>query len=313
MSKITIKDVHVDQPLSNLSIGYHPAGMVAERVASPMKVNKESDKYYVWNRDTAFRVDANGIMSLRPDKSEAKTVDFGISTSTYTAEEYALKILVSDREKDNADSVLKLRESKLRRLQDLLLLEQEIRVATLLTTSGNWDTDHTADPSVKWDAASAVVIEKNIDDAKEVVRKAIGVEPNTIVIPSAVAKVVKRDGTLRDLIRYTHSDLLVNGDLPPRLFNMDVIIPGSTYTSSIEGASSITYSDVWGEHVLLLYVPKEATMDSPTAVKTFRARDWEVRSWREEKLRSEAIEVSVIQDEVLTSDISGYLLSNVLT
>lgn len=313
MSKITVRDVHVDQPLTNLSIGYHPSGLIAEIVAPPMKVNKESDKYYVWDRSSAYRVSATGTMSLRADKTEAREVDFGLSTSTYTAEEYALKILVSDREKGNADSVLRLREAKVRRLQDLLLLEEEIRVATLLTTSGNWDSAHTGTVSVKWDAASAVVIEKNIDTAKEVVRKAIGVNPTHIIIPSAVAKVVKRDSTIRDLVKYTHADLLVDGDLPPKLFGMTVVIPGATYTSSIEGASSITYSDVWSDNVLLLYVPGEATLDSPTAVKIFRAKEFEVRSWRVEEKRSEAIEVSVIQDEVLTSNISGYLITDVLT
>lgn len=311
--KITVRDVHVDQPLTNFSIGYHPFGMVAERLAKPIKVNKESDKYYVWNRDSAFRVNATGTYSLRPDKAEAKTVDFGLSTSTYTAEEYALKILVSDREKDNADSVLRLRESKLRRLQDLLLLEQELRISTLLTTAANWDASHTSTPAVKWDAASAVVIEKNLDDAKEVVRKAIGVEPNTLVIPAHIAKVAKRDSTIRDLVKYTHTDLLVNGDLPKRLFNMDVIIPGAVYTTSAEGASSITYSNVWGNNVALLYISPETSLDTPDSVKVFRSRDWEVRSWRVEEKRSEAIEVSVVQDEVLASNISGYLLTSVLT
>jgi len=311
MSKITVRDVHVDQALTNLSIGYHPAGMVAERVAPVAKVSKESDKYYIWDRSSAFRVSASGIMSLRPDKSEAKEVDFGLSTSTYTAEEYALKVLISDREKDNADSVLKLRESKLRRVQDLLLLEQEIRVATLLTTSSNWDSNHYGDPG-NWGTGTPT-IEADIDDAKEVVRKAIGLEPNVIIIPAQVAKVIKRDSTVRDLIKYTHSDLLVNGDLPPRLWNMEVVIPGATYTSSVEGASSITYSNVWGNHVVLLYVNRESPIDAPNSVKIFRARDWEVRAWREEKLRSEAIEVSVIQDEVLASNISGYLLTDVLS
>jgi len=313
MSKITVRDVHVDQPLTNLSIGYHPGGFIAEQVATPLKVNKESDKYYIWDRPSAFRVDSSGTMSLRPDKSEAKEVDFGLSTSTYTAEEYALKVLISDREKDNADSVLRLRESKVQRLQDLLLLEQEIRVSSLLTTAANWNASHTSTPDVKWDADSSVVIEKNIDDAKEVVRKAIGVEPNTIVIPAAVAKVVKRDSSIRELIKYTQNNLLVNGDLPPTIFNLRVIIPGATYTSSLEGASSITYSDVWSDNVLLLYIPSGVTLDSPHSSKIFRARNWEVRSWRVEEKRSEAIEVSVIQDEVLTSNISGYLYTEVLT
>jgi hypothetical protein len=313
MSKITVRDVHVDAVLTNFAIGYHPFGMVAENIIKPMKVNKESDKYYVWDRPSAFRVKSDGLMSLRADKTEAKVVDFGLSTSTYQAEEYALKILISDREKDNSDSVLKLRESKLRRLQDLLMLEQEIRVSTLLTTSANWDSGHYDTPDVKWDAGSSVVIEKNIDDAKEVVRKAIGVEPNTIIIPAAVAKVMKRDSTIRDLVKYTHADLLVNGDLPRRLFNMNVVIPGAVYTATAEGATSITYVDVWSDYVVLLYLPSETTMDSPDSVKIFRSKEWEVRSWRVEEKRSEAIEVSVIQDEVLASNISGYLLTDVLS
>ena len=222
-----------------------------------------------------------------------------------------MKILVSDREKDNADSVLQLRESKLRRLQDLLLLEQEIRVATLLTTAANWASGHYTDPG-NWSTGTPT-IEKDIDTGKEAVRKAIGVEPNTIIIPAAVAKVVKRDSTVRTLLQYTHSDLLVNGDLPPTLWNMKVVIPGASYTSSVEGASSITYSDVWGNHVVLLYVPPQATLDSPHAAKIFRARNWEVRSWRMEEKRSEAIEASVIQDEVLASNVSGYLLTDVLS
>ena len=132
--------------------------------------------------------------------------------------------------------------------------------------------------------------------------------------PSAIAKVAKRDATIRDLIKYTHADLLIDGDLPPKLWGMDVIIPGAVYTSSVEGASSITYSDVWGKTVLLLYVPPgDTTLDSIASVKIFRAKDWEVRSWREERKRSEAIEASVVQDEVVVSNVAGYLYTAVIS
>lgn len=313
MSQIKVGDVHVDQVLTNLSIGYHPFGMVAERVAKVVPVKKESDKYYIWNRDTAFRVDSTGSMSLRADGTESKEIDFGLSTATYSAEEYALKALITDRQKDNADDILKLRESKMRRLQDLILLEQEIRVATLLTTAGNWDAANTSTPGVKWDAAASVTIEKNIDDAKEVVRAAIGLEPNTIVIPAPIAKVAKRDSSIRELIKYTQNDLLVNGDLPPTMFGMNVIIPGATYATAAEGASSQTYSSVYGESVILLYVSPEPVIDAPDSVKIFRSQEFLTRAWREEKLRGEYIEPSLIQDEVITSNISGYLYTSVLT
>ena len=311
MSKITVRDVHVDQVLTNFSIGYHPGGMIAENVAGLMPVKKESDKYYVWDRPSAFRVSASGTMSLRPDKSEAKVVDFGLSTSTYQAEEYALVALISDREKDNADDVLKLRESKTRRVKDLIALEQEIRVATLYTTTANWATLHNAEPDPNWNESSPT-IELDIDTGKEVVRKAIGFEPNTIIIPAAVAKWVKRDSTIRELIKYTQNDLLVNGDLPPTMFNMKVVIPGSIYTASGEGATSITYTDTWSDTVVLAYIPGSTSLDSPDGVKIFRSRNNMVKTWREEKKSSEAIEYSIIQDEVVTSSLSAYLLTNTL-
>lgn len=312
MSKITVRDVHVDQVLTNFSVGYHPGGMVAEQVTGVMPVKKESDKYYVWDRPSAFRVSSSGTMSLRPDKTEAKVVDFGLDTSTYQAEEYALVALISDREKDNADDVLKLRESKARRVKDLIMLEQEIRVATLMTTTANWASGHNAEPDPNWNESSPL-IEKDIDTGKEKVRQAIGFEPNTIIIPAAVAKWVKRDSTIRELIKYTQNNLLVNGDLPPTMFNMNVVIPGSIYTNSAEGASSITYSDVWSDSVVLTYMPPGVTLDSPQGVKIFRSQRDMVRTWREEKKRSEAIEFSVVQDEVVTSSLSGYVLTNTLS
>ena len=112
---------------------------------------------------------------------------------------------------------------------------------------------------------------------------------------------------------YLTQRFIALGDLPPRLWNLNVVIPGATYTSSKEGASSITYSDIWGDNVVLLYANPGATIDSPTVAKIFRSRNWQVKAWREDKRASEQIEVSVIQDEVLTSNISGYLYTDVLT
>lgn len=311
MTNLAVRDVHVDAVLTNFSVGYHPTGFIAEQAAGLLNVKKESDKYYIWDRPSAFRVSSSGIMSLRPDKTEAKVVDFGLSTSTYSAEEYALATLVSDREVKNADDVLKLRESKARRVQDLIMLEQEIRVATLLQTYTNWASTQYAEPNPNWNESNAT-IEKDIDTGKEAVRSAIGSEPNTIIIPAASAKWMKRDSTIRDLIKYTHSDLLVNGDLPRQLFNMNVVIPGSIYTSSVEGNATQTYSDVWTDNVVMLYLPSEGTFDSAHSVKIFRSGAFQVRAWREEKKHSESIEVSVVQDEVITSDISAYVLYNVL-
>ena len=75
-----------------------------------------------------------------------------------------------------------------------------------------------------------------------------GVEPNAILLAENVKDVVKRDSTLRDLIRYVvtggpgNRELLTNGELPPVLFNLAVIIAGATEDT----AFSVAYAALLG-------------------------------------------------------------------
>jgi len=281
-----------------------------------VKVVKESDKYYIWSRTDKLRVPN----SLRADGAESNEVNFDVSTDSYMCEEYALKGKITDRQKKNADSALNLEVNKTKAVQDLLMLGQEQRVATLLTTTANWaSTNHvTRSGTQQWnnasfDGDSTYGIEASIDTAKEAVRQySGGYEPNTIIIPSAVAKVMKRDTYIRDLVKYTHADLLIDGDLPPKLWGLDVKIPKAVYVSSKKGASSDTYADVWGKNVILLYVPPTAGIDLPSAGYIFRAQNWSVSKWYEDKKKATFVEPSVIQDEVITSNVLGYLLVSVI-
>jgi len=316
-----VNEVHIDAALSNVSLGYHPIGMIAEKIFPIISVKKESDKYYEWNKGDAFRVPDT---TMRADGTRSKTIGFGISTSTYSAEEYALNAEVTDRQLANADSVINLRSAKTRRLKDLIMLDQEIRVATLLTTQGNWASTNRVQLSgtQQWNNASydntvsASTIESRIDVGKEAVRTQTGgLEPNVVIIPSAVAKVIKKDSKIRDLIKYTHADLLVDGDLPPKLWGMDVIIPKTSKNTSKEGNATQTLTDVWGKHVVLIYAPSNPGLDEFACGYIFRVSNsahtpWGVRTWREEDRKAEIIETEICQDEKLVSNVGGYLIED---
>lgn len=315
---ITARDVHVDAALSNFAVGYHPTGFVAEQVLPPLRVVKESDKYYIWDRHLAHKVvQSDGKGSLRADGAESKEIPFKLTTGTYSADEYAHKIKITDRQRNNQDSVVRLEQSKTRRVKDILLLDQELRVATLLTTLANYATGNrtTLSGSNQWDDTSGsdtITIESDLDTGKEAVRKAIGRDPDMIIIPSAIAKVVKRNSTVRDLIKYTHEDLLVDGDLPPVLWGMKVVIPKSVYTVTKEGATP-TYTDVWGDNVVMIWTGQGfPSVDEPHFAKIFRYQPWMVKKWRSEKIKSDWIEVSHGQDEKITSNVSAYLITDVL-
>lgn len=309
-----VRQVHQNQALSNIAVGYHPQGFIAESIFPVLSVAKESDKYYLWNRHEPFRREN----TLRADGAESNEVSFSVSTSTYQAEEYALKIGVTDRQVANADSALQLKISKTKRLKEKLLVDLEYRVATLLQTQGNWASTNRVQLSstqqfnnASFDSTSKVnAIEVRIDTGKEAVRTQIGREPNTIIIPSAVAKIIKRDSAVRDLIKYTHADLLVDGDLPPVLWGLKVIIPKATYCSTKEGASTQTMADIWGKHMIMLYVNPNAAIDDVSAGYIFRSKNWNTKEWREEEKSRQVVETGYIQDEKIVSNVAGYFIED---
>src|SRR5258708_2342141 len=253
-----VGNVHVSAPLSVFSIGYHPMGMVGEQVFPVIKVKKENDLYYLWDKPSAFRLErADGAGTLRADGTEARMQNFGATLAAYIAKEYALRTRITDRERANADDVLQLEQAKIRRTQDLVLLEQELRIANLLTTTANYAATGfvTLAGANQWNSASFVsqsgatqsVIKQNIDAGKEAIRTQTGgYEANTIVVPAAVARVMARDVGIVEQVKYTHPDLLVGGYLPSTLWGMRVLMPTAIYTTSNEGEAP-TLADAWGK------------------------------------------------------------------
>lgn len=316
-----VKDVHINQALTNVAIGYHPQGLIAEQIFPVVPVAHETDYFYIWDRADAFRREH----TLRADGAESNEVEFKTTRDTYSCEEYALKVGVTDREIGNADSVLQLKISKQRRLQDKLLVDMEYRVANLVATVTNWDSsmyvtlsgnNQFNDPGFyqKQNSTPSSSIESRIDVGKEAIRVACGgLEPNVIIIPSAVAKVIKRDKVIRDLIKYTHQDLLVDGDLPQTLWGLKVIIPKGSYATTAEGASSDTLADIWGKNIILMYVNPNPAVDAVSAGYIFRSRPWQTTEWREEWKKRDVIETGYIQAEKITSTFAGYVIKDCIS
>lgn len=319
----TVRGVHINQALQNLSIGYHPANMVAEQVFPVLPVQHESDVYWFWDKGQAFRQErSDGKGTLRADGARAKEANFGGTAKSYIAEEWALETFITDRERANADSALNLEAGKIRRIQDLVLLDQEQRVANLLTTPGNYPAGNTVTLSGtgQWNNASFAsqssatqsIIESNIDAGREAIRLATGgLEPTHIIIPRAVARVMKRDVGVRDQIKYTDPSVLVGGHLPPQLWGLNVVMPGAVATQSAEGETP-TMVDVWGKNVMLLYVNPSPGLDALTFGYVFRQRPWKVEQWRDEPTSKTYYRASLVQTEQLVAADCAYLIQNAI-
>lgn len=307
---MNVKDLHIDAALTNLSISYAPSGFIADMIAPITTVSKESDKYYVWDRADSFR----SFDDKRAPGAVAKTIDFALSTDSYYAEEFALRTRILWREMENADVALKLEQSKTKKLKDALLIGREKRVATLLLATASYASglSTTYSGTSQWNNGSyAGDAIKEIDAAKEAVRLACGMMPNTIIIPAAVVPVLTNLSSFRDHYKYTANDLSGTG-LPAVLRGLRVLVPGVQNTTSNEGASSAAVGDVWGKNIVVAYVDPTDALDSFTLAKTFRKGSNEVRKYDIEAEKATYVENSILEDVKVVSNVAGYLIKAVI-
>lgn len=303
-------DVHVNVPLTNFALQFRNRAFVAEEVFPVVPVVHESDVYYTFSREELRDVD-----TLRAAGTLAKEVEWVPSTASYQAEEYALRHLLPDRIVNNADAPVRPQQNTTSKLMKWIMLGQEKRIQAIAQNTANAVATVAVAP--KWDGTSPT-IEKDIDTAKDSVRNNAGVEPNAILLPENVKDVVKRDSTLRDLIRYVinlgagNRDLLMNGELPPVMFNLAIIIAGATEDTSKVGASS-SIAKIWNDSVPVFYREQAVSLDAISWGYIMRVRTAMIKSYRDEHRDGEYIQGSMIQAEELVTSNAANLLTDVLS
>jgi hypothetical protein len=307
--KPTLTDVHIDTPLSNVSIKYQNALYVAEKLFPPVTVNKESDKYFKYGKED-FRI----YKALRADGAEAQEVDWSVSTDSYSCDEYALSKLVTDRVRDNADNPLKPDIDTTEYLTNMILLQLENKVMSIATDTNNYDSGHyeTLSGTDQWDDYENSDPRKTISDVKSVIAKKIGQDPNTMIVGKEVHEKLKYHPKILDAIKYTNLGV-ATVDLLKQLFEVDnYYVAGALYETAKEGqTSSLNY--LWGKNVIVAYVAPNVGLKVLTFGVTFRKTGYRrVKKWREEKRNGDMIEVAdLFVPKVVCSD-AAYLLKSVI-
>lgn len=310
---VTVRTGQLYNPvLTNIARQYRPHGFVADEVAPRVNVPNESVQYSVFGADDFFRTDVD---LLKPDRAETKEVDLGVTTVTAVLNEYAVKVSISRRERENVDSIIKLRNAKLNLVMDQLALAREVRVATVLkkTTTGKLTSG--AAPSNNWNV-DAATIEADIVVAKDAVYDLIGHEPNTLVLPYKVAEQVAFQQDIREVLKYTVNgqDVLRAGPgiLPAELWGLRVLIPRGRRATNAEGATS-AFTDIWGDDPRVLYVDPNAGYGTPSVAYTFQTRPVEIRTYIENDPELEWIVGSEVVTEEVAAPDAGYEIQDVLS
>ncbi len=260
-------DVHVDAPLTNVSTAYIQSAdnFIAGRVFPAVPVQKQSDKYFTYDKHDWFRDEA----AKRAPATESAGGGFGISTATYAADVWAWHKDVDEQTRANADNPINVDSDATRYVTNTLLLRREVQWAADYFVTGVWGNEvDGASEFTQWDDAASDP-EKDIHTGIKTILQNTGFEPNTLTVGFEIHQALKRHPLIAERFKYTSPDSITAAMLAAYFEIANYHIAKAVYSTDAEGATTPTYTFVQGKHALLSFAPPSPGLLIPSAGYNF--------------------------------------------
>lgn len=310
----TAGDVHVNAPLTNFSQKYlqKTETFIALRAMPNASVAKQSDVYYVFDRDDFLRDDAEE----RADGTESSGGSFDLSTDPYFCRVYAHHKDVTDRQRANQDSPVQLDTSAAQYTTHKLLIKRERIFQDAYFKTGLWSTDITK----QWTGTTDDPV-VDIRTGKRTVLENTGYEPNKALVGrNAYDTLLDNDAVLSRITGGSTRDLpaMVMRALLAQLFEIEeILVMNAIHTTSKKGAATPTREFIGGSNFLLYYAPASAGLNEPTAGIQFSwtglhgntINGMRTKRFRVETVSADRIEAEMAFDYKLTGPDLGYFIT----
>ena len=300
--------IHVDRPLTNISIAYQSAGLIADQIFPVVPVKKETDLYSIFDKANSMRTPD----SLRANGAEANEDHMVLSTASYRLEEHSLKEIITDRDRDNADEAINLEMSTVEDLTGKIQREREVDAASLLFTNGNWANESSLAAAAAWSANTTVSNPiLNADSAASTVNQQAGVRPNLCVIDYRTWLAAKEHTSVVQRVMYTSADSVSEAMLA-RLFGVQRLLVASGSQNADDEGLAANMQNIWTDSAWFGYVNPSPGIKRLSALVAFKKSGGgvEVRRWRDDPRKGEWFEVGHMYDQHCPASDAGYLVVN---
>jgi hypothetical protein len=330
MPQPTRSDVHVNRPLTNISIAYiqKAADFVADKVFPIVSVMKQSDRYFSYDKSYWFQTAAQ----KRAPSTESAGSGFEIdNTPTYFADVWAVHKDVDDQTRANADQPLDLDRDATLFVTQQMLLRREIQFQYKYFATGVWTgfikTGSPADfaPNVDghgyWDSSNSNPM-ADVDFLKQRVKSQTGFLPQVLTVSNDVFFALRNNAAVLDRIKYTQR-AVVTEEILASLFGVEKFLVASVVQNSQQEntTASGTYAYLYSNTFLLCYANPAPSILQPSAGYIFSwnglygagAQGNRIMTFRMEQLKSDRIEGEMAFDMKLVGTDLGVLGINVLS
>jgi len=331
MSQPTRSDVHVNRPLTNISVAYiqKASDFVADKVFPIVPVMKQSDRYFRYTKDFWFRTGA----AKRAPSTESAGGGFAVdNTPSYFADVWAYHQDVDDQTRANADQPLNMDRDATLFVTQNLILRREISFVNRYMQPSVWSGYSGGDFDVYvsgsagsstatnyWSATTSNPM-NDVDKAKSAVKATTGYMPNTLVVTPDVFFALRNNASVLDRIKYTQRGI-VTEELLASLFGVDkFLVAWAVQNSASEGAAaSMNY--LVSNCALLVYANPAPSILQPSGGYIFSwqglfgagAQGNRIMSFRMEHLKSDRIEGEMAYDMNLVGADLGVFIKSILS
>lgn len=298
MPRPTVYDVHVNRPLSQVSIAYRNGNYIAQEVAPIVRVQKKSDLYFIFPKQAWFR----NRSKFRAPGTRFPRGDYPLTTGSYMCINDAFSKEITDEERDNADQPLRPDVTATNFVTDALLMGLENRVANLISTSTNWASASVA--STLWTSDTSDPF-ANIDACVDAVVSQIGQMPNVAVMSWKSWKAARNNAALLDRIKYTRPGGKLEATDFKNWFGFEKVLIGISLVDSAQDGQAASMSYVWGNDFWCGYVTPNPSLEEPTALYTLQWGDREISRYRYEEEHYDLVAGQHWTSEKITASDSG--------
>jgi len=305
---LTPGQVHQNSTMSNFSVQYANEEYIGTQLMPVKTVGKLSDIFYKMGQNDRRSV-PNAEVGAR---SDVKEVNESRSTDTYSCQPYALKAFVDDLTLRNQDAPLNEMLDMVASVNDAIDFNTEKKIATAMTTSGNYLAANTSAIAAadRWDSAGGGDPIKNIQDAIDAIEMGPG---STKLVPwcsLGVARVLQRHPAFLDLFKY-NSQGLVPLDQIADWFGLSGFLVGKARENTANEGQTAVKGRIWGsDYFGIARVATSPSVRTACFGLTFQMGARETSQWFDPAPGMSGgyyAKVAVAQDYKVVANDTGYL------
>jgi hypothetical protein len=270
MALLTPSSVHIDQPLTNLTLAYVQSqeNFIADKVFPTVGVTKQSDKYYIYDRASMNR--SGDVKKLAP-RTEVDRIGLALSNSSYFADVYGLGMDFDEQTLANEDAALEIRAAGAQTLVNRILIDREEKFASTFFAAGVWTGQST--PANLWSDYTNSTPITDVTTARRAMQLTSGgYKPNTMVVGKEVRDILINHpdilARLNGGATVSNTALVTNAKLAEIFEVENFFVMEAVKNSGAEGLAE-SNAFIGGKHALLTHTPSTAGLMTPAAGLTF--------------------------------------------